>query len=84
MHHLTDPATRAVFAQIVKIVAACPPGQQVGVEVVQYHDAPPGKRRRSDRPRTPYQEHTSQCMKGGQRTLKDCAADWRKKQGVKR
>ncbi len=78
LHHVTDPATREIFAQIVKSVAACPAGQQVGVELMQDHAAAPGKRRRSDRARTPYQEHPSQCMKGGAKTLKECAAEWRR------
>jgi urocanate hydratase len=33
--------------------------------------------------RTPsaYQQHTSECMKGGHRTMSECAAAWRAKKG---
>jgi hypothetical protein len=77
MAKLKDAKARELFGQVLEIVAACPAGQQVGVEVLE--GSSPGRRRKSDRPRTPYQEHTSACMKGGAKTLKQCAAEWRAK-----
>jgi len=43
--------------------------------------AKPAKKK-SSRPRSAYQQHTSDCMKGGQHTMKECAAQWRAKKGA--
>jgi hypothetical protein len=36
---------------------------------------------RSKRPPSAYQQHTSECMKGGKHTMSECAAEWRAKKG---
>ena len=69
----------------LKKMATCPSSV---IELVD--DAPPathttehqkGTTPRKKREPTAYQRHTSECMKGGKRSMSECAAEWRAKKG---
>ncbi|MDZ4263824.1 MAG: hypothetical protein U1B30_16020 [Pseudomonadota bacterium] len=87
LHHVTDEATRKVFAEIVKVVANCPAGQQVGVQVIKEPaggaGAPAGRAKREKRAPSEYNKFMGQCArskdKGGQgKDFKSCAVDWKR------
>ena len=81
LHHITDEATRKVFAEIVKVVASCPAGQQVGVELIDTGRG--GRSKREKRAPSEYNTTMGDCMrsrdKGGEgRDFKSCVADWKR------
>ena len=44
-------------------------------------EAPTPPTTRKKRPASAYQQHTGECMKGGHKTMSECAALWRAKKG---
>lgn len=80
LHHITDQATRDIFGKIVTVVADCPAGQQVGVELIDHPVAQGAKKKRAP---SEYNNFMGQCArsreKGGQgKDFKTCAAEYKR------
>lgn len=75
LHLISDEATRKVFTEIVKVVASCPAGQQVGVELLESGRG--GRARREKRAPSEYNTFTGNCMRQG-KSMKECAVAWRR------
>lgn len=69
---IEDPDVAKVFEQLVEIVADCPSGQALGVEIQETQDA--GQRKK--RAPTPFNNFVAFCAKGGAKTLTQCAKEW--------
>ena len=72
---IDNPDVAKIFEQLVEIVADCPSGQALGVEI---QDTP--SRGRGDRPKrapTQFNNFIAFCAKGGAKTLTVCAGEWR-------
>ena len=72
---IDDPDVAKIFEQLVEIVADCPSGQALGVEI---QEAP--SRGRGDKPKrapTAFNNFIASCAKGGAKTLTQCAGEWR-------
>lgn len=64
------------YTQFLKALPDCDGEEPIGFEEV-------GKKakRKSTRAPSAYQQHTSECMKGGVKSMSECAAEWRAKKG---
>lgn len=72
MGAIQDPEVRGVFAELVSVVADCPTGQAVGIEVKETETGA----RRTKRAPSAFNNFVRQCATGGQRSLKECAGLW--------
>ena len=70
---IEDPDVAKVFEQLVEIVADCPSGQALGVEIQETQ----GTGQKKKRAPTPFNNYVAFCAKGGAKTLSDCAKTWR-------
>ncbi len=75
METIEDPDLQKIFEELVEIVADCPEGQVVGVDIQETAAAG----RRGKRAPTPYNNFIASCAKGGANTLAGCAGIWKTK-----
>lgn len=70
---IQDPNVRTIFEQLVDIVADCPSGQALGVEIQETQGAGQKKKRTP----TTFNNFIASCAKGGAKTLTQCAGEWK-------
>lgn len=72
LESIKDQGAKEIFRQIIEIVADCDDGRLVGVEVQE--TTATGRRKRAP---TPFNNFIAFCAKGGQKSLTECARQWK-------
>lgn len=73
-----DPVTKRIALTLFEEMPECKGQQPIGL-AIQEGEAPAGRGKRSSRAPSEYNTFIGSCMKGGARTIKDCAADWKRR-----
>ena len=78
LHHIEDPRQREAFEELVEAAPECPNGGILGLEVEER--SPPSQKRERRRP-SAYNLYIGECLKRGDRSMKQCALEWRQRRG---
>ena len=78
LHHIEDMRQREAFTELVNAAPECSNGGIVGLEV----EEPSPSRGRGERRRpSAYNLYIGECLKRGDRSMKQCALEWRQRRG---
>ena len=74
-----DETMKEVTERVLKAIPACPLGETIGISTVEVSDVPIAADTEKKKKRKPsaYNNFTGDCMRGGQKTMAECAAEWK-------